>query len=370
LEAGEKKPEDWGEIFDSRRSAYVSYTQSLELLFRQLLEKNEIPYVQIEARTKEVSNFVSKLRRKNYGDPLEEVTDFSGIRIVLYYLDDVERVGEMIAQQFAVDDENSVDKRALMDPDRFGYLSVHYVVQTSSKRKALPEWSEFADLWAEVQVRTVLQHAWGAISRKLAYASIREAPRDLQRSLNRLSALLELADEQFLDIREAREQIEKQYDREVERGNLDLEIDESSLGVYLREAGYWGKIASMASETGSPTPDEKRAQYKEPPWTAEEEEQMLMRHLLSVLDEMGVTRISELDAKLRDLLEVAPDFVREVNEKYADRGDGQPIAAEPLNWLLIILLWSAQTPAEKLEELGYVDRLVDLVTSMYGSAPN
>jgi putative GTP pyrophosphokinase len=361
LEGSEKKrPEEWGEAYASKRRTYLGYTDVLEALFRQLLDREGIPYVQIEGRTKEIPNFVSKLRRKNYEQPLAEVTDFSGIRLVLYYLDDVERVGQLIAEQFTVDDENSVDKGALMDPDRFGYLSVHYVVQPAAARKTLPEWSEFSDLWAEIQVRTVLQHAWGAISRKLTYASVREAPRDLQRSLNRLSALLELADEQFLDIREARGEIEQQYDREVERGNLDLAVDESSLESYLRESGIDERISILARAAGSPS--HRRSDNVE---FEEEARQEDLRMVLGVLRNLEIERISELDQRLDDLWSDIPGFMGTVNKKFRRSRDGLPISDSPLNWLVLILLWSFKVPAEQLTEVGYVSDLAAAVTSCY-----
>lgn len=361
----EKKPEEWGEAYASRRAAYLGYTDALESLFRQLLEMEGIPYVQIEGRTKGVSNFVSKLRRKSYDDPLKEVTDFSGIRLVLYYADDVERVGEMITHQFSVDEENSGDKGALMDPDRFGYLSVHYVVQPSAARNALPEWSGFSDLRAEIQVRTVLQHAWGAISRKLAYASVREAPRDLQRSLNRLSALLELADEEFLDIRRSREAIEQQYDREVENGNLDLAVDESSLDIYLRESGVADRISELARAAGSPSEEVKRVRHGEE--MVDEIRQEKGRKLLAVLQELGISRISELDQRLSGLWKEVPSFMEAVNEGYAD-SDDQPISDSSRNWLILILLWSNRAPAGSFSAVGYVQDLIDAVLATYDSS--
>jgi putative GTP pyrophosphokinase len=366
-EPDKRKPEEWGAAYESERGVFSAYTVALEVLLAQLLDKAGIPYVQLEGRTKGVANFVSKLRRKQekYVNPLEEVTDLTGLRVVLYYLDDVERVGELIEEQFDVDPAHSGDKGASMDPDRFGYLSVHYVVRPSLKRNSLPEWTTFADLSAEIQVRTVLQHAWGAISRKLAYASVQEAPRDLQRSLNRLSALLELADDEFVDIRTAREAIEQQYDREVERGNLELDVDESSLDIYLRESGAGERISKLAREAGSPTAEAKEAHWdEETADLADEWRQTKTRDLLTVLKDIGIGRISELDETLDGLWKSIPSFMKVVNEGYAD-DDGLPISAVPETWLILVLLRSMEAPPEQFSALGYVPDLVDIVVSTY-----
>lgn len=356
-------PEQWGAAYEAERRNHVAFTTALKALLQQLLNEEEIPYVQIESRTKEVPNFVSKLKRKNekYRDPLAEVTDLVGLRIVLYYLDDVEKVSELIERQFAVDQDHSVDKKGALDPDRFGYLSVHHVVRLPASRRDLLEWKRFQRFCAEIQVRTVLQHAWAAISRKLAYASLREAPRDLQRNLNRLSALLELADDEFVDIRKAKEAIEKKYDRELERGNLDLEVDESSLDIYLRESGRAEDISALAREAGSPTAAEKAAGYDELGIDGLSGD---FRDLLVGLQHGGFERIADVDEMLSRVWEALPDFMAEVNQRYGLDDDGRPLSDDPHNWLTLIALWSIGAPAGRYEDLGYVKPLIEIVTSL------
>lgn len=355
---------EWGEAYQAERPTHLSFTRALEALLRQLLDQAAIPYAQIESRTKDIPNFVSKLRRKHekYDNPLSEVTDLVGLRIVLFYLDDVERVSELIEQQFAIDAKHSADKSAALDPDRFGYLSVHHVVRLTSSRNDLLEWKHFDGLCAEIQVRTVLQHAWAAISRKLAYASVHEAPRDLQRNLNRLSALLELADDEFLEIRTAREEIEVSYDREVERGNLDLEVDESSLDIYLRETGVRDRIRQLAQEAGSPNTETLVEGITED--ELNEITRDLFKRLLQTIEHAGLKRIADVDVLLDGLWESFPDFVRVVNERCAEG----PLPDAPDNWLSLIILWSIRAPSETFADVGYVGGVADVVLSMHEPA--
>lgn len=366
MEGGKPRPEEWGERYGATRPLYVEYTGAVEQLLRQLLNDASISYSQIEGRAKDIPNFVTKLRRKDskYEDPLREVTDLAGVRVILYYLDDVERVGRLIEEQFAVDAKNSVDKSAALDPDRFGYLSVHHVVRLSASRLSLPEWKRYGDLCVEVQVRTVLQHAWAAISRQLTYASVREAPRDLQRNLNRLSALLELADDEFRDIRSVREAIEEQYDVEVERGNLDLDVDESSLGVYLRESGFGDRISALAREAGSPTVATKGAAYGEDEEEIESERAREYRDLLAVLERTGYERIADLDEMLKRVWKFIPGFMREFNQRYVDERDGLPFDDDPYGWLSLIALWLEGASAETFGELHYVPEIAEIVTAI------
>ena len=59
--------------------------------------------------------------------------DLLGIRIITYFRDGVDAVAKLIEREFSVDRDNSVDKRAVLEADRFGYLSLHYVAEFASQ---------------------------------------------------------------------------------------------------------------------------------------------------------------------------------------------------------------------------------------------
>ncbi|WP_242785636.1 GTP pyrophosphokinase [Bacillus cereus] len=112
---------------------------------------------------------------------LNDITDISGIRVITYFSDDVDKVASMIQNEFEIDETNSVDKRTLLDPDRFGYLSLHYVIKLNTLRTSLVEYQRFKDLKAEVQIRSILQHAWAEIEHDLGYKSKNSIPRVVKR---------------------------------------------------------------------------------------------------------------------------------------------------------------------------------------------
>ncbi|GIF68260.1 hypothetical protein Ais01nite_62950 [Asanoa ishikariensis] len=220
------------------RPQFVDFAVRIEGLLRDLLTEATIDVIQLESRAKAVDSFEAKIRSKGgkYKDPLGEMTDLAGVRVITYYLEDVETVETLIKREFAVDLNNSIDKSAQLDPDRFGYLSRHFVVSIKSPRSDLPEWVQFKDLKAEVQVRTALQHAWAAVNHKLEYKSVEEVPRELKRGLGRLSALFEIADSQFSYYRKEGERIAANYESSLAKGDFDLELDLSSLVAVLENA--------------------------------------------------------------------------------------------------------------------------------------
>src|SRR4051794_37636471 len=95
--------------------------KAAEDLIRSILRPEHLPIHQVSARAKSLDSMRLKLRRKRYDDPVSQVTDKIGIRVITYYADDVDRVTEALKLEFEIDPENSEDKRVILDDDVFGY---------------------------------------------------------------------------------------------------------------------------------------------------------------------------------------------------------------------------------------------------------
>jgi ppGpp synthetase/RelA/SpoT-type nucleotidyltranferase len=232
---------EWREQYLEQRYLYERLTAKTESLLKDLFEPLGIK-CNIESRTKELDSFSGKISRpgKSYTNPLEELTDLSGIRIVLFSLSDVESVARLISREFEVDQTRSINKADALAEDRFGYLSQHFIVKVGQDRKHLAEWNSVAELCCEIQVRTVLQHAWAAVEHALVYKSQLDAPKAIRRRLSRLSALFELADEE-LDalILERQAQIaaySSQIGDEASLQVTDIELNVDSLAAFLENS--------------------------------------------------------------------------------------------------------------------------------------
>lgn len=188
--------------YDEVKDLYETFTLKMASLIREILSGHNINIHSVTSRTKDRKSLAKKLNKldASYAS-LEEVTDVSAIRITTYFEDDVDRVVEILISEFSIDEKNSVDKRLLLDPDRFGYLSTHHVASLSTGRCTYTEYRRFANLKFEIQTRSILQHAWAEIEHDLGYKSILEVPKEIRRRFSRLSGLLELADSEFIEIR-------------------------------------------------------------------------------------------------------------------------------------------------------------------------
>lgn len=191
------------------RPQYEEFTEQLEQLINKLLRKSKIDFHLVESRTKTIKSVREKLKSNidKYSNSYNKITDLSGVRIIVYYKEDVEKVCSLITDNFDIDFDNSIDKTQLLKSHEFGYLSVHFVVQIPNERAVLSEWEKYREFKAEIQVRTVLQHSWAAISHKLQYKKNYDIPNDLKRQLFRMAGLIELADDEFENIKKRHSKI-------------------------------------------------------------------------------------------------------------------------------------------------------------------
>ncbi len=231
---------------------YDQFRQRIAALIEELLLANQIRYQIVESRTKTIDSFAEKISRpnKSYSDPLNEITDISGVRVLVYYNDDVERVGEILTSEFQVIEKELSHQPHQLEADRFGYISAHYIVKLSKNRTCLNEWNAYADLHAEVQIRTVLQHAWAAISHALQYKRESDVPPQLQRQLFRMAGLLELADEEFIKIRDSHMAIVDDTRLALRRGEKEILISPTSIIEFISTSKRLKELGTFAESCG------------------------------------------------------------------------------------------------------------------------
>ena len=241
----------------------VIFTSRLYSLLRQLTEEYQ-PFIdKLEYRTKSVESFLGKLGRKTYQSPFEDIKDFAGLRIITFYQDSVPKIVESLRREFVVIEEES-HRFDRQKPDEFGYGSLHLIVSLPASRLALKEWKQFEGLQAEIQVRSILQHAWANMSHKIDYKAKLQAPVELQRRLFRLSALLELADEEFKSILEESDRIARMYTTEVSRGELGIPLNLDSLREFVTQKvdlPYWEQFGCDAGMEQFPDLDHTRTVF-------------------------------------------------------------------------------------------------------------
>ena len=193
------------------------------------LDKNSF---EIKSRTKAVESLEGKISRDDkklkYKEPLKEVTDLVGLKIMLTSLKDENIVYELLNLQLNdnIDRENSVNKSDDLKRERkFGYLGRHLVVSYDEKMLKVAEHninkeihpSHFKGLRAEIQIKTLLQHVWAEVEHKARYKAGEELSDEKKRYFDRLAALIEVADDLFKDLVEESEKINEESKQKIQK---------------------------------------------------------------------------------------------------------------------------------------------------------
>lgn len=256
------------EQIEAYRKAYPRYTRMAQVL-QQVLDKatkHIAPLAILQTRPKAIPSYAEKAIRKKkagrYSNPLVRMTDLCGGRVITQTLTEVRAVCEFIEQHFVIDVENSVDVSQRLKPSEFGYRSVHYIIQfkrgvfpTSQIPVEIPEElypDETTPMKAEIQVRTVLEHAWAGFVHDRVYKSAFSVPPKWERELAVLAGLLEQTDQSFARIQSGLRTYVASYGAYLNETQLKNEIDilESVLTCDPENADLAHRIGKLAMELG------------------------------------------------------------------------------------------------------------------------
>jgi ppGpp synthetase/RelA/SpoT-type nucleotidyltranferase len=240
------------EWYTTNRTNYKLLCQKVESIIKEILEAENISIHTTSCRAKDIDSFAQKIEDPKYNNPKDQITDLSGIRIIAYVENDVEKINKLIENAFEIDYEKSLNKTDELGVDKVGYRSVHYIAKLKSQRLQLPEYKRFDGLFFEIQIRTILQHAWAEIEHDKNYKFSGKLDDKIKRRFKILAGLLELADREFDSLASEIDEITTQVEAATKSGELDIEINSTTLKSYLHtkfskliEAGLIPNFASM-----------------------------------------------------------------------------------------------------------------------------
>jgi hypothetical protein len=126
-----------------------------------------------------------------------------------------------------------------------------------SQRTDLPEYRPFRLLKFELQIRSILQHAWAEIEHDLQYKTKEAIPRELQRRFARLSGLLELADDEFIGLRQNIIEYRHHVSEAIETTPNKVFLDRESLITFVTQSPLIKTLdRDIASLSNVPLSDE------------------------------------------------------------------------------------------------------------------
>ena len=233
-----------------RQDVYEELGPKVEVIIKAALQNAAIQPHSITFRTKGAESLRKKIQdhpERKY-ENLTDLTDLLGVRIISYYIDEVDAIWEVMKKEFDLDEKNCVDKRETDNPNEFGYASLHLVASLGESRTRLSEYSRFSGMKFEIQIRTILQHAWAEIEHDHVYKTKSTVPPDMRRIFSRISAMLEAADLDFQRVRNvASERSQQQVVDESPLDGMTVETfaeDADFLSLEKELAPYWSKAKS------------------------------------------------------------------------------------------------------------------------------
>lgn len=283
--------------FDAQKDSLEQMCSRTKRLIEACLEDAHISYQSVQTRVKSRE----KLRRK-YENPaknykrLDDITDLAGLRVITYYEDDVDNVAEVIRREFEIDTANTVDRRQ-SEPDRFGYHALNFVCEHSARRIEDVEYKKFSGVRFEVQVTSILRHAWSEIEHD--WYDLKDLlPDDVRRRFARMAALLEIAESEFLSLRKMKSGFVQSVALQVEAKVPGVPLDHASLRAFVEQDPLASQldvvVASHAGISVSAAVDSST-----------------IERLIRATDRAGLQTVQSL----RSLIEKQGTFVREYLER-------------------------------------------------------
>lgn len=184
----------YADLFRDRRRDFEQLATECVHSLETLLANEGIKVHSVISRVKGEQSFLEKVQRKSYSDPLAQMPDLVGVRVVCIFLSDMPRVRELVKQSFTVHAEE--DKVEGSSEDSFGYMSVHYECTLGDIFQG-PRYDHLHGITFELQVRTILMDAWANVSHHLAYKGEGSIPEELRKDFHALSGLFYVADKHF-----------------------------------------------------------------------------------------------------------------------------------------------------------------------------
>jgi ppGpp synthetase/RelA/SpoT-type nucleotidyltranferase len=212
----------WEAEYRERKATFERLASEIEFALESVIESENIKAHSITKRVKSAKSIAEKAERKEFDDPLGQLEDIVGVRVVTLFLSDLPRLDELIRKSFTI--YASDDKVTGNDPASFGYMSVHYVASLHDKHSG-PRYDDLKGVRFEIQTRTIVMDAWANISHYLDYKGTSSIPEGLRKDFFALSGLFYVADQHFEIFTDRAQLSQEKARQELQQSNLVGSVD-------------------------------------------------------------------------------------------------------------------------------------------------
>ncbi len=227
---------DQVEKYSRQFPVYEEYADFLFKLLNRTLAKYA-PQAIVQTRPKSIASFAEKIQRRKgqYDNPVTQLTDLCGARVITITYPEVETICGIIRSNFKVDEDAYEDVSQRLKPTEFGYRSHHFIVEVDPEKLLNSETgnikvsdrllNDIKGLKAEIQVRTLSEHALSDFSHDRFYKNEFNMPDHITREIASVAALLETTDKSFVRILESLKIYESSYGKYFTKEHMQKEIE-------------------------------------------------------------------------------------------------------------------------------------------------
>lgn len=187
------------QVYDTWIQAHPTVAADLEAHIIDVLDDAGLTFDRVSVRIKDRTSFARKLANEAYPDydSFTDAHDVIGVRVITFHSSEIPQLKDALSGLFTV--VRVIDKAAETAREgRFGYASQHLIVSAKDEPWAAEDGA--SPKYIEIQLRTVLQHAWAEFEHDVRYKNQQHpetSSPEVQRAFTLAAGLIELADEQF-----------------------------------------------------------------------------------------------------------------------------------------------------------------------------
>lgn len=218
----------WGRLID-------------EILLEELTNYTEFNLINLEIkptfRLKDDTKLIQKAfyRGKKYKNPIDEITDKVGTRIVVTTRKDISIVSDIVRscetkENWIISENKDVESFILVDPTKFSYQAEHFILSPGTKNQDKFKGIPLSLITCELQIKSLLQHSWAQVTHDTIYKGCFKDDSNLARTMAKCMALIEATDDYYED---AFVYMDKEEEKVIENKLINeiISYSSESLGI-------------------------------------------------------------------------------------------------------------------------------------------
>ena len=161
----DKRVKEFKEAYEARKGIFQDFGNSISNIIKILLIKNSFQYQVVSSRVKTFDSIENKIINGSIPQNvinLNEIDDVIGCRVIFYLESDIQKFTNLLYDEFNVEKDN-------LRYSEDGYNALHLIVKSKPEKSVRMGNEQFIDLKCEIQLTTVLFHAWSEMAHNIIY---------------------------------------------------------------------------------------------------------------------------------------------------------------------------------------------------------